>query len=412
MRSDPASAIRSRLDSYSPALKPAFVPGTRLEVIKYDTSGNQIWATICAEGDPALGGTTPPPHEFYTPGGIAKDSSGNVWITGTAYDTPGISTAPTSTYTVELNPSTGAILTHTGGPLYYSGGQADHQDKGLYIAADGANVYSVGTHADSGSGTVKYQILAYTHSTGFLAGYLDSYAGTPRAVAAASSGNGVLVAGKTPNGTYNDIFAARYVYSSGSITKAFTATYNDASNNEDYATGIALGSSYIFVTGYTYATGSPANVCSLLRLPVSASGTASFTVINSTTFGSPSVITADSSDNAYVAMSGAGITTRKYTSSGTQVWSQYDDETLAVSGTALGIALAGSTVYVGGVEFHNVALAYLASDGTGKVANKAADATAQAFAFNAGTSPPRMYLTGYSGSPGASTNVCYTLQYH
>ncbi|MEO7299322.1 MAG: SBBP repeat-containing protein [Verrucomicrobiota bacterium] len=299
---------------------------------------------------------------------IAVDSSGNVFVTGSSYDTNGYSDYATIKYSAE------------GVPLWTNryNGPGNLYDSPSAVALDGSgNVlvtgYSFGTNGISDYATVKY-------SGAGVALWTNRYNGPgnkdDRANAVAVDGSGdVFVTGYSFGGNNGDDYAT--IAYSGAGVALWTNRYNGPGNGSDQATAVAVdGSGNVFVTGYSVASNSVVN--DYTTIAYSGAGAALWT----NRYNGPgnnddraNAMAVDGSGNVFVTGYSHGgssyndYATIKYSGGGVALWTNryngpgnYDDQATAV-------AVDGSgNVFVTGYSFgtnSNRAFTTIKYSGTG-----------------------------------------------
>ena len=203
--------------------------------LKYDgASGQQLWVNRYTS---EAGGRTPSSQELATD--LAVDAGGAVFVTGTAYEEEG------SYHYVTVK--------------YFPNGQFEWASRyrgpastaiASRLALDRlSNVYVTGTSFTSTASA--YATLKYAGSTGqqlweaHYAGPVTGY-NLVRALAVDADGN-VAVTGTSESGTSYDYATVKYAPTGQQL---WQARYNGAGNSYDEATGVALESGNVAVTGY------------------------------------------------------------------------------------------------------------------------------------------------------------------
>jgi len=275
--------------------------------VRYDSAGKQQWAKRYSG----------PTRGSDRPSGIAVDSSGNTYLTG-------ISQSGEQTYdfaTVKYD-SSGKQLwakrhARSGSQLNYPVG----------LAVSKNSVY-VGGSTRGGSGETDLTVLKYDSKTGKRAWAKNFNSGfgpdNPAGIAADQKGNAYLT-GWTGNG---DFLTVKYD-SSGKLV--WTRTYNGPGQGYDYTKAVAVDSSgYAYVTGQSLGAGNTTDFATIKYGP----GGKRYWVQRFDGKGkgadTPAGIAVDSSGNVYVTGqtqlgSGEdyGFATVKYDSSGKQTWVTY-----------------------------------------------------------------------------------------
>ena len=288
-----------------------------------------------------LGGTS---NDFG--GGIAVDSSGNVYITGKT-ESEG---AGGSDFLIAKYDSSGAIQWQR-----TFGGTSDDQGYGVTVDSSG-NVYVVGFTYSAGSGLQDWLIAKY-NASGTIQ-WQRVLGGTnydvAQSVAVDSSGN-VYVTGHTgTTGTDDDVLIVKF-NASGTIQwqrKLGGIGY-------EYGYGIALDSSgNVYIGGQTGSTGAGQN--DFLIAKYNSGGSIQWQrTLGGTGNDSGQAVAVDSSGNVYITgyqeSAGAGsydFLIAKYNTSGTIQWQR----TLGGTGVDFGRAIAvdsSGNVYVTG-QSHSV----------------------------------------------------------
>ena len=380
-----------------------FITGTKYAVIAYNASGTYEWGHSYV----GMGG-----YSFYTPEAITVNG-GNIYCTG--YCNVGLqqvqigspATSPTTLYTIDISEATPTTFNYS----YYNNTtdmSTAPQDIGLGIATDSnGNVLVSGSHAfGSGSGTFV-QVVGFTSSLGSPAAYLTTYAGSAPYICRNKT-SGAVAEGTATILSNKYVYVGGYSYASGAVSNAFSDTYTSGSGVQCSGSGICVGNNYI------YAAGSSPNSLSfydfVLQIPESSPTTVT-AGCNTSTWTTPYVVTADGTDHVYVGGILNGVEAAGYASTNltTAMWSSNYAQRLKKTGGIIGIATDGSHVYVGATQMNNVAVGFNASTGALEAANVAEPSNALAFAFNSNTL--RVILTGWTGTT-APTGTTFTYQYH
>jgi hypothetical protein len=212
--------------------------------IKYDANGVQQWVqryNLASKNDEAKS--------------LALDASGNVYITGSCYNSSNYADCVTIRYG---NDGTFHWL------QLYNGPAASH-DAGNALAVDGAGNVCVAGYSYNSSGRSDVLTVKYNSGGALLwAGIYDAGTGTQdvgKAMGLDASGN-IYVAAETsvPGLVNSDYLTIKYTASG---VQAWAARYNGPENGTDYPTAIAVvnsssgpiggfGNAKIYVTGYSY----------------------------------------------------------------------------------------------------------------------------------------------------------------
>lgn len=221
-------------------------------IVKYDAGGNVIWAK-------SVGGSSG--------NGIAIDGSGNAYITGYFYNSSII--FGSTTLTGSGNQDMFIVKYDASGNVVWAksaGGSSD--DEGLGIAVDGSGNSCITGYFRSSSITIGSTVLI---NSGIINVFSVKYDASGNVIWAKSAGGSSTDYGKgiIVDGSGNTYVAGFFVSSSiafGSITLTHTGTYDmfivkyDGSGNEVWAQstgGIAIGGGIaVDGSGNTYVTGS------------------------------------------------------------------------------------------------------------------------------------------------------------
>ena len=218
--------------------------------IKYDSTGNDVW-TKSYDGQ---GGEL---DEAYA---IAVDNIGNVYVTGGSY------TGANADYdytTLKYNPNGDLAWDR----LY--NGPADTADEAYDLAVDATgNVYVTGWSYGNGTSTdyatIKYNTngdIAWGRRYNGEANSSDS----ARAIAVDASGNVYVTGWAYGSGTNADYATIKYD-SSGS--EVWVRTYNGPANFIDKAFALALDDSgNVYVTGYSWGSGTDGDYATIKYYP-------------------------------------------------------------------------------------------------------------------------------------------------
>jgi len=267
--------------------------GYDILVAKYNSSGTIQWQrTLGGSGTDAASG-------------IAVDSSGNVYVTGTTF-----------------SPDTVVIAKYdNSGTLQWQrtlGGSGNH--KGFAVAVDNSgNVYITGYHYITGGGQVlivKYNSSGTLQWQRIVSGGTDNQG---KDIKVDSSGNIYIVGYTRTSSTYHDLLVMKFDSSASILWQRSITT---TSNQDDQGYGLAIDDS-----GNVYITGqaSDPNI-KCFTAKFNSSGTIQWqrTLDGSTNHDRGTGIAVDSSGNVYIAGFGAWtsgksyeILIAKYNSSGT-----------------------------------------------------------------------------------------------
>jgi len=212
-------------------------------IVKYDTNGNTLWETSY-NGPSGMGDSV---------AGIAVDSNGNVYVTGTSDYHKGSSNYATVKYNSNGN-LLWEVVSNSGG----MGILSNNWDYATGIAVDGNNnVYVLGSSQNGGG--YAYVVIKYdTNGTLLWANKYNGPGGGwdyPNDLVVDGADN-VYVTGKSPDAAGLNDYATVKFDSNGNLLWA--SRYNGPQNQDDEATSIAIdGSGNVFVTGESnnnYAT--------------------------------------------------------------------------------------------------------------------------------------------------------------
>jgi uncharacterized delta-60 repeat protein len=198
--------------------------------IKYDPNGIQKWAA-------RYNGTANSDDSVVA---IASDSSGNIYVTGTSYDSNGRSDYATVKYNSSGSQRWAARC---------NGPENGGNDARAMALDSSGNIYVTGASSDSsGNGdfmTVKYDPNGNQKWAAPYAGPANGW-DSPGAIVLDSSGN-VYVSGESYNGTDADYATIKY---DPNGNQKWVVFYNGPGNSNDYAIALALDiSGNIYVTG-------------------------------------------------------------------------------------------------------------------------------------------------------------------
>lgn len=294
---------------------------------------------------------------------IAVDESGNVFVTGFSYTGGGISDHADCA-TIKYS--------NSGVPLWTNryNGLANGFDVGNSIAVDGnGNVFVAGDTADGtgGMGEADFLIIAYSGSGASL--WTNRYNkllmrnddSTPTAMALDGSGN-VLVTGSSDAGPGFNANYATVKYSSTGVL-LWANWYNGPGDGEDRATGVAVDSNgNVYVTGRSVGS----NIFEYATIKYSEAGMPLWTNRYSTESGNSSfaaAIAVDSDSNAYVTGSsygsgGESYATVKYSTDGVPLWTNLYSNASAATAIAVDgnddVVVTGYSYSTGYPEFATI----------------------------------------------------------
>src|SRR3989339_792655 len=217
--------------------------GNNIWTRKYDNNGSEVWTKT---------------HNGVTDGsdqgrGIAVDSSGNVYVTGSEE----IAGHSYNIWTRKYNSNGAEIWTRT-----YNGA-ANSTDSGIGIAVDDSgNVYVTGTEEVTGQ---SYNIWTRKYDSSGSEVWTKTYNGSANAsdygngIAVDDIGNVYVTGCETVAGqNFSNTWTRKY---DSNGTEVWTRTYNGNANGTDVGSGITVDSSgNIYVTGYTFVSGENGNI--------------------------------------------------------------------------------------------------------------------------------------------------------
>jgi len=275
--------------------------------VKYDSAGKQLWAK--RYNGPLKGSSRP--------SGIAVDSFGNAYVTGTSQSGESEFDFATVKYDSSGKQIWARRHTRSGSSVNYPVG----------LAVSKSSVYvSGGTQGSSSS--QDYTTVSYDKTTGnrkWVKNF-DSGTGNDNPSAVAACGNvGAYVTGSSGDG---DFLTVKYD-SSGALV--WTKRYNGPARGSDFARAIAVDSSgAAYVTGQSDGSGTGTDFATIKYGP--GGKTCWVQRFNGKGNGqdTPSAIAVDSAGNVYVtgqsqlsSSDDFGFATVKYDSSGKRTWVKY-----------------------------------------------------------------------------------------
>ncbi|MBK6435078.1 MAG: InlB B-repeat-containing protein [Rhodanobacteraceae bacterium] len=308
--------------------------------VKYASDGTQLWVQT-------YNGTGNNNDYAYA---LAVDASGNVLVTGNAYN------GSSNDYATVKYASDGT-------PLWVQtyNGTGNNHDYANALAVDASGNVLVTGRSNNG-GNDDYATVKYASDGTPL--WVQTYNGTgnntdqANALAVDASGN-VLVTGYSIGSSGNADYATVKYASDG--TPLWVQTYNGTGNNYDYANALAVDASgNVLVTGYSY----------------SSSGNADYATVKYASDGTPLWVqtyngTGNNTDVAYALAVDAGgnvlvtgrsysssgnddYATVKYASDGTQLWVHNYDGGRGLQDTARAVAVdANGRVTIAGSVHEN-----------------------------------------------------------
>jgi uncharacterized delta-60 repeat protein len=319
-------------------------------VIKYNSNGDQQWAERY----------NGPGNDYDAPYGVALDSSGNVYVTGTS---TGDGTGFDYT-TIKFN---------NNGEQQWAkryNGSGNGYDAGQALAVDGSgNVYVTGVStAQNGLGdcvTIKYDTDGNEQWTKVYDGPTN---GTDygNAVTVDGSGNVYVTGSSEGSETNRDYLTIKY---DSAGNQEWAMTYSSAGSSVDEGRSVGLdGSGNVYVTGVLAYSEGKSSTDDWGTIKYNSSGAEQWV----RTYNGPAAIAdeawsiaVDSNGNSYVVgyshgpTSGSDLTSIKYDTDGVQQWVQaYDSPTHGTdSGFDIAIDSQGN-VYVTGASGSGVAIDY------------------------------------------------------
>ncbi len=283
------------------------IGGKDIFLTKFNSTGSRLWTVQYGSVSDDQGNA------------IAVDNSGNVYVVGTTFGSfdGQVNKGLKDAFVTKFDSSGNRLWT------LIHGTAAD--DFGLGVAIDGSdNPYVAGTTLgsfgdpnqgaedifasglDSTSGTVLWTVQLGTASPDFSAGVAADSSG---AVYIAGYTGGSLPGFTNPTPGGRDLFIARIDTSSCSTSCSFSWIQQLLSAGNEYATGVAVSSSGVFITGYTYGSldgnsnaDSSGQTSDIFVTRYSSSGAMQWTrMIGTTTNDKAYAATTDAADNVYAA---------------------------------------------------------------------------------------------------------------
>jgi uncharacterized delta-60 repeat protein len=212
--------------------------------IKYSPDGNQLWVAryngLENKNDAARA--------------LAVDSFGNVYVTGSGYNSGTLDDYATVKYSPDGNQ---LWVTHYNGP-------GNNLDSAYALAVDDSgNVYVTGSSHGSGTyedyATIKYSPDGNQLWVARYNGTSENYVDNARALTIDISGN-VYVTGRSA-GVDSDYATIKY---SPSGNQLWAVRYNGPSNSYDDAYALAVDNSgNVYVAGYSYGSGTSADYAAI-----------------------------------------------------------------------------------------------------------------------------------------------------
>lgn len=315
--------------------------------IKYNSSGTQQWAaTYNGSGSSYDSGAD-----------IVVDGSGNVYITGSAYNT----VPNTDAVTIKYN-SSGTqqwIVVYNG----------TSNDAGVKISLSGTTV-TITAAVQVSSTNYRHRTFDYTTSAGTLLGGTISSStsvtqGEATDIFRDALGNVYLTGGVAVTGQGYNISTIKF---DSTMALVWQRSYNGGSNLDDFGNALQVDASgNVYVTGYTTDTTGDLN---FITVKYNSSGTQQWASIYNDSLNGKDEgrgIVLDNSGNVYVtgsaqtdAINGLNFYTIKYNSSGTEIWSIDADGNKHLEDKATNIAIdnSGDIVVTGQSEVSDTVYEY------------------------------------------------------
>jgi len=336
-----AIALDSGGNAYVTGLSVGVGTGADYATIKYDPSGNQLWVARY----------NGPGNDWDKAYGIAVDSGGNAYVTGVSL---GIGTAY-DYVTIKYDPAGSQLWVRR----YNGPGNGNDEARAIALDSSG-NVYVTGLSMGSGT-QLDYATIKYDPSGVQL--WAATYDGPgngndeARAIALDSSGNVYVTGQSAGSGTGDDYATIKYDGLTGNPLWPAAARYDGPASLDDLAWAIALDSGgNVYVTGGSddgvtsgdYATvkynGATGNQLWAARYNGPANG-----------YDEAWAIALDSSGNVFITGESTGIGTSTdyvtvgYDPAGNQFWVARYDGPANGSDMAHAIAVdSGGSIYVTG----------------------------------------------------------------
>ncbi|OGF45353.1 MAG: hypothetical protein A2452_02135 [Candidatus Firestonebacteria bacterium RIFOXYC2_FULL_39_67] len=344
--------------------------------------------------------------------GIAVDISGNIYVTG--YES--VTGQGNNIWTRKYDNNGSEVWTKT------HNGVTDGSDQGRGIAVDSSgNVYAIGNEEITGQ-SANIWIRKYDNNGAEI--WTRTYNGVANGVDMGSgiavdiSGNVYVTGSEEIAGHSYNIWTRKYNSNGAEI---WTRTYNGAANSTDSGIGIAVDDSgNVYVTGTEEVTGQSYNIWTR---KYDSSGSEVWTKTyngsaNASDYGNG--IAVDDIGNVYVTgcetVAGQNFSntwTRKYDSNGTEVWTRTYNGAANSADAGRGVAVDSiGNVYVTGCETvtgqsYNIWTRKYDSDGS-EVWTKTYNGNANGTDVGSGItvdSSGNIYVTGYTFVSGENGNI-------